>query len=357
MTFEIIDEEELFCAMEWDGGEYLRNGITFVPVIYQGPRLEKNSAISPEFNAVAISLDAGIRSSLKWEEALAYAQECVERGLLLFWKLDLGIGREVVELADHGQFQALSLAIDYFHKQALSRFKEQTIGVAIYEGSCEFAKDFPSFLDKKTDFQEWQETHCLLNLSRDSIERFYCRDVLVEYLDLLTTRLQEEIPAFVLLDGTCIASKWELITLLSRERFEHLHLIVKGDAAGIGQIGWDLPLSSGFIGSSCEQMPSKEEITVGIYLPSFSGNISSNLDSVLAELAECRTLYKVYPETFLHIEWDGLEYLIVSSETVSEMGLRKLQGFCAAGGTVVTVGAPLKLAQEISWETYSKLLV
>jgi hypothetical protein len=57
--------------------------------------------------------------------------------------------------------------------------------------------------------------------------------------------------------------------------------------------------------------------------------------------------FKLIAESQLTSQWDGLDYLLYSPTGLSTQGKRKLQGFCAAGGTVVSTGALLGLPYEM----------
>ncbi len=60
--------------------------------------------------------------------------------------------------------------------------------------------------------------------------------------------------------------------------------------------------------------------------------------------------YRIIPETYLTTEWHGLDYLIVDPDSLSSQGFRKLQGFCAAGGTIVSLGKIMGLPYEILFD-------
>ena len=74
----------------------------------------------------------------------------------------------------------------------------------------------------------------------------------------------------------------------------------------------------------------KKEGAVGFLLPSNGDTFYENL---LNEGVEPRIL----TEEFLSAEWEGLDLLYVDTEHLSKEGLRKVQGFQAAGGEIVVI--------------------
>jgi hypothetical protein len=59
---------------------------------------------------------------------------------------------------------------------------------------------------------------------------------------------------------------------------------------------------------------------------------------------------RLVEEAFLISDWHGLDYLIVDPKFIDNEALRKLKGFNAAGGRVVSLGAPLGLFDEIGFD-------
>lgn len=108
--------------------------------------------------------------------------------------------------------------------------------------------------------------------------------------------------------------------------------------------------------SSCEFFP-RFEIRINNQVSPFVSMdtklgflLPSNGDVEFQQLIDKSLSIRVIPEQNLVSEWDGLDVLIVDAPLVSKEGLRKLRGFCAAGGRVVYLGHPLELPDEMSFD-------
>lgn len=69
--------------------------------------------------------------------------------------------------------------------------------------------------------------------------------------------------------------------------------------------------------------------------------------NIISQLHDRGISFRLIPEAFLTVQWDGLDFLIVEPSGITSAGKRMLQGFCAAGGTVVALGTRLGLRQEL----------
>ena len=97
--------------------------------------------------------------------------------------------------------------------------------------------------------------------------------------------------------------------------------------------------------------------TVGVCLPSLEHCRPSQyggLREAFNWLSLAEIPYRIVPEGLLTTDWDGLDDLIVVPNGVSLQGKRKLQGFCAAGGTIVSLGHEMGLAQEMQFDDWKK---
>jgi hypothetical protein len=76
------------------------------------------------------------------------------------------------------------------------------------------------------------------------------------------------------------------------------------------------------------------------------------LNGALQLLEQRQIPCRIIPEETLINDWEQLDDLIVASTTLSPQGKRKLQGFCSAGGRVITHGPLIGLPHEISIEAW-----
>lgn len=85
------------------------------------------------------------------------------------------------------------------------------------------------------------------------------------------------------------------------------------------------------------------EAWIGFLLP-------SDKEEPYKALLEKGHRIRLVEEAFLISEWQGLDYLVVDPEFLNNEAVRKLRGFNAAGGRVVSLGAPLGLIDEIAFD-------
>lgn len=277
-----------------------------------------------------IRLDAGARSDLDWSAEKAIAEACEEK---IVWELDLFSGMHR-PLTNQTQCLSLGLALDHFRDTLWEAFQERTAGIVLYRGTVHFDDTFPWDADQEKNLQGWLEElygsvdwgsseemrkdpfgHHLLHL--------YCRDVIAGYLELLLGRLPPTLTPYILLDESVEPDPLQRAELTAEDRLQGLKV-------------W------------------REEVvqpSIGVCLPVmdlFPPQKNSPLEQVFA----LRIPLRVIPEAHLITAWDGLDYLIVAPSLVSKEGKRKLQGFCAAGGCVISLEEKMGLPYEESFQTW-----
>ncbi len=366
-------------------GRFIFDGTPFVPKIYDGAFGE---TVPEGFNAVTLSLDASLHSSLAWEDVREYARALKERGLLILWELDLGLfSHLLLPLGDTLQLKAFGFALDHFYQTVWTEFKKETLGVSLYRGSLDFSVNFPWTADLRDRFQKWlqglfktpalfaSETSVpcqsfeelvpplfLANPSAHQLLRIFCNEVAVKYLNLLSSRFPDECAGFLLLDAQGLSSPFHLLQLLSRGRFEHYHTIVKGASIPLEALTWSSGRSvpcdvvQGFLSRGLLEVASRPIPSVGLCLPSaqrLSPSTYDDMEEVILRLKEKGIAFRAVSESQLTQEWDGLDYLVVLPQGLSSQTMRTLQGFCAAGGTVVNLGSiSLNLPLETSFSNF-----
>lgn len=353
----------------------------FVPCIFDGPA--EKACLSAGYNAVIIKIDGGLRADLNWKQAREKAQTYLEQGFALFWEIDLGLFSNLtLPLTNQGQYLSLSLSLDHFRDELYKEFAAHTVGLAIYRGEADFSADFKWDDHQIQNFQEWLKEafidekqfeletglpgswlkHLDLNslLQIDSGKRLaslFCRDVAIEYMRLLTNRLPDTLSRYLLLDARSISHSllWQA-QLLNAESFEHLQLAVQGASLPLQVLKWEQEdFIEGYIGSKELSHQSMPEVKVGICLPPIERRRPSQyqgLEEALQLLMQKEVAFRLIPENHLITEWDGLDDLIYVPDGLSSQGKRKLQGFCAAGGCVVTLGDSIGLDQEINFKKW-----
>ena len=351
---------------------------------------KQNSARSDGIDSISISINARVNSDLDWKAAKEEALDAVKKKKKILWKLDFGLFSELQNselnhslvqesppqklmllnsvpnsstdplstlstnpstnlsinpLTNQTLFLSLSLALEHFRDTLWKEFETHTSSVSLYEGKVDFSQDFMWSREQTENFQLWlqdrfETIECLnqeLGMQvnsfsevlpkqfQETILPVFCRDVVAEYFFLLTHRMPDAMPLSVELDASS-ASPLLQVQLLNREIFGRIELKIKGS----------LLFSHGLCQSAiC--LPSIKKCRPSDY---------EKMEVVLDYLLENKIPFKVIPEEKLITEWDGLDYIFYNPSALTYQGKRKLQGFCAAGGTVISVKDKMGFAQE-----------
>lgn len=306
-------------------------------------------------DAVTIHLDGKVQSDLNWKGAREQAEKARERGLKVLWALDLGLFESLQQpLTNQGQFLTLTLSLEHFRDSLWQEFKDCTLGVSLFRGDADFRKGFSWDSHQEENFMTWLQENCSIDASgwdeieeREPLIRLFCRDVSVEYLNLLAGRLPDNLPLFLFLDLSSFeGSRQEELHYMNPERFERFRLALKNAHLPFEALKW---------AETTERLTSDDLIQVGICVPPMSFNRATHyegFEQALIELEKAKLPYKLIPEHALTANWDGLDYLLYSPTGLSPQGKRKLQGFCAAGGTVISTGRLLGFSQELSFSEW-----
>lgn len=237
-----------------------------------------------------LRLDGSITSSLNWQDAIAAAEK--KEGLLC-WQIDLGLFSGLKRGLSHtADFQALLLALDHFKTAIWEKFKERTEKVVLFKGSIDLVDQFPWDATQESNYRQSGEEM-----------RLYCLKACAEYLRLLVQKMGDEIPLIIQLDATCLSDPFEKALMLDPELFSRFKVeAIGGEPWGIiGEAALCLPLTKGCQGQ------------------------------VRAIQEPCRLIH----ESALVYSWEGLERIYYDPAALDSLAMRKLQGFCAAGGAII----------------------
>lgn len=224
-------------------------------------------------------------------------------GEIPLFEFDLGLADPYFPLEDDLHFQALSSALTHFAKEVWPRYPDSK--AILYRGSADFSRFFRWSEKQENNFQEWRaERPCH---DEAHLKRLFCAEAFVTYFQMLAHRLPDELPLTLILDPKDTGTPAQTLHLLSPERFEHFHL----------ETGLSYSSQTGIC------FPGDALCTPAIL---------EQIDALIAQLPSFRPVY----EPLLTEQWDGLDELYVFSEGISSQGKRKLMGFSAAGGTVMT---------------------
>jgi len=289
------------------------------PKIYDGA-----SAVIPEgFNAVKVKLNGHLESNLDWKNELQFAEQMISQNYRLFWELDLGLFNLRWPLQDQTQFLALSLSVSHFRDTVWIKFAPNTCGISLYRGSIDFSKG-----------------------SENPIK---ARDEAFDYIKLLAHNLPSDAPISILFETKSVQDPLLLAMLLHPEESRGLARAMTEDP-----LPWSAFQTSlqGYLSEQPYSDLHEELPTIGICLPSQHLYDQKGHHLFREAIKKLDKPYRFLSEAFLTSEWQGLDFLLVVPEWISEQGRRKLRGFCAAGGTVVTLGASLGLPQETSFSQW-----
>lgn len=332
------------------------------PIIFDAQTL--NEKIPSFFNAVRIPLDATLKADLLWKQERQAAETYIQQGFRIFWEIQLGLFNQLtLPITNQSQFLSLSLALEHFRDTLWKEFHQKTVGLCLYRGTADFSLGFVWDKEQLSHLREWLEqifidvktfafeTLCNassfdevfpLNLSSTlegkRLLAIYYRDLIGEYLEQLSVCLPDSLQRYVLLDVQPISDPLLQVQLTTNERFSGMNLGVRGPLFNDNVLAWDG--SSGQLGVISREMianSENEQVRIGVCLPSKQQYFPSkwkDLEKAFVALKEKNISFRVIPEATLTTDWDGLDYLIVSSENLSVQGQRKLQGFRAAGGIV-----------------------
>lgn len=269
-----------------------------------------------------IEINAGLDCDLKWEKERKRAQEAEQK---ITWVLDLGLDGPYFPIDDPLSFQGLLLGLAQFTETFYPEFAENTEKIILYKGSWDFSSHFRWNEKQEENFQLWQEERPLV--SPREKKRLFCADAFAYYFQMLSHKLPLEAP--LALEFTDMPKEPSVAAelVISKERFEYFELITNREATS----------------SRAVLFPCLEKSTQNV------------LDHIETLFQKIPSPYRVIHESHLTEEWEGVDHLIVLREALSELGFRKLQGFNAAGGTVVTEGEFLGLPLEIGFKEFLDL--
>jgi hypothetical protein len=299
-----------------------------------------------------ISLDGRLDAHLDWKQASENARLVRDRGLKIFWNLDLGLFKQLkFSLSNQMQFNALFLSLEHFRDTIWKEFAQDSLGLCFCCSEADFSKGFTWEELQNKNWHGWLKDHFKtvrelsdeIQINIDFFEncspenpalrplaQLFCRDVAAEYMQLLAANLTDSIPLYVQLDASGIADPLMQARLTTTEKFDPFQLMVQDSLF-------------------CHS----KEVKIGVCLPSMDlipFIHYQGLKEALAALIKKKELFRIIPEYSLIHQWDGLDDLIVVSSTIGIQGRRKLQGFCAAGGRILTLGSPLGLPHETAFE-------
>jgi hypothetical protein len=300
------------------------------------------------------------------------AEEAVKNNKLILWELDFGLSDIRLETTQSSQFYNFGIAIEEFVDHIWKQFKDQTLGLILFRGDAQFKERFAWNEDHRCHFFETihdsdlqQSLQSIIDSSTlpwhealvDQVSfQFFAATMFAEYVQRLASYLPDEILVFSLFDVSTLSSPAHIAQLFSKDRFGHVLLALKMAPMAIGHLNWqEGACLGGWIGIGAAYFSTISEVKIGVCLPKddhFTQEIEHTLNTVFLDLSLRQIPCRVIPEAQLTEAWDGIDYILAVSSSVSYQGKRRLQGFCAAGGYVVPLGESMGLAHEMSYSDF-----
>jgi len=277
-----------------------------------------------------LCLAAGLHDDLNWSTKRKEAQALVDAGEELLGVVDLQIKRitPASSASLFAHMRALEEAAAFF-----SSFS--TKALCVYNGPADLSAFF-TYAEWEELFHEWLDelfqraapAHELHFQQRggewvhSTCGRHYyllfCFHCFADYFERLVSVLPENAVPFVLFDMQGF-SRATSAQLLSPERFTHLTAFA-----------WQ--------GEKLSLFPEKPLPSLALLLPTDAHcdrKTLADLDALIDSYRKDAMPFRLIAEDKLTQEWEGLDRLVVLRNAVSSQGLRKLQGFIAAGGDVL----------------------
>jgi len=318
-------------------------------------RIYTGSSNPAGFDAVIVTLNGTLQSDLDWKEAKKQADQWIAQGFKILWKIECGLfNRLTYPLTHQSQFLSLTLALEHFRDSIWQEFKEHSLGLCLYQGPGNFQETLIWNDAQEHNYNRWLADHALTASS--FYQQLFCQDVCVEYLLLLASRLPDFISVFLFLDVTTLNHP---LQLLNPERFERFQLALKGTYLPFKAYGWHTSTPWGTLSDTLEELPELKETSIGLCIPSMDYLECVTYEKLADALSQVQLRgygVRLVAESQLTAQWDGLDLMIYAPEGLSVQGKRKLQGFCAAGGTVITTNSFNGFAEEKSLNDWLKTL-
>ncbi len=307
------------------------------------PKISLFGQPNDDQNAICIRLDGTVNSRLQWDEAIASAQQWIEKGFYILWHLDLGLFDQMPRsIKDQGQATSLQLAVKHFLEVIWEPLRKQSIGLCLYQGSLQLEEILDTRLDE--DFLYYQEQ---LGVEAFSLEKasalrkaHYAADVAANFLKLLTEQTPDEVPLILLFaQGTlplglfyslASAERWERFICFYQCEGEH-HTYQWREGVLELSASSQLELPSALLVPPCDVIEEHR---------------SQQFIDLVDLLKKQKASLRLIADPYLIYEWHGLDEVWVASACTEGESFRRLQGFCAAGGHVKILGEPLGLVSE-----------
>jgi hypothetical protein len=334
-----------------------------------------DEAPHPGYNARTVFFDLSLSSPLSWENEKNLARQYIQQGYCIVFDIKLGIFETgSLPLRHPAQFQSLAIAIEHFRDTILIEFQEHTKGMICSRIPLRFSNIIPWDEELIDNFDAWIRERSISNDMQSikgtdyekTLIELYLRDMSIEYLQLLFSRIPDSIACFLLLDASDVQSPFLFLQLTAKDRYDRFILAIKNAPIPIDTLVWQSGADlGGYIGtdlSTFTPLQERADVMVGIVLPlcnTVRPQAFDGLEQALTFLIKKQIPFRIISEEHLTICWEGIDELILCSKGISKIGVRKLCGFLATGGMIIYTDKSLGYDQDtsfIDWTTMRQRL-
>ncbi|GAB4185037.1 MAG: hypothetical protein Tsb0015_01650 [Simkaniaceae bacterium] len=348
--------------LQADHAHFYLNEEIFLPKISESLRTYDQE----KFDGAVVRLDASCKSPLNWQKQIDEAKRIQEQNGWILWDFYFGLDMPVFSFENTLFFQNISIAVSHFLKENWNHFKKATFGINLFKGDLDFSNYLQWHEGENELFCQWLKEKYPQEFSTEKkmnpeelspqILRIYSIERLSDYLHRIGALFPEEAVLFSTFNAFSVQSPAMQAQILSKERFPHLYLCASHVKIPLFGLNWHAGLmQGGYLGNQYAEGLKSLETTLAVCLPidsKCSQAAYEQLDGIFSDMQKNNIPYRVIPEFLLTEQWENLDQLVVCSAFLSEQGMRKMQGFEAAGGRIISYGPKLGLAEEMTWEEF-----
>lgn len=282
-------------------------------------------------NMCSIYLDCKLSSTLNFQEEKKRAEEAILKGMKLCFEIDFGITGLVYKPSQILSFQ---LGLKHVEETFIKDFETHIEGIFLYKGNLDFAKGKKRGEYEEDKFLKWLQSKNLdapQSKQLSILFTLFCRDQLISLLKEITLDFSQ-ISFSLLLDASTIDDPFLFSFLTEKKYLSPFQIVLIGGP--------------------------QQETTApfAICLPAFEDLFKSHdksFENLFHFFTEKKIPYRTISESSLLTEWYLVDFLFAASDYITQNGKRMLQGFLAAGGTIVTIGNLFEFDGEISFPEFA----
>lgn len=299
---------------------------------------------------------------------------------MILWQLKTGVFQSEVCRPEEGLINAVLRGLDHFTREIWTAFANSSLCCALAGGkisplSSWSQRELCGFL--RSDLPEIASNSALRALDRDlesggdlagahcSLKELNAGECAIDFqVNLasstwrtLAAALPDLVPTGVFLDLRGLPADHQL-RLTTGEQLEELIPLARTSLSQVSAMSWNQIDARGSLWLELEPpkraQSAKSAICLALGLPGAGGAARRwrEIARVAERLQALELAHRIIPVTRLREQWHELDLVVAAFEALGTLGRRQLEGFCAAGGTVLSVGQPMQLELEIPFDRW-----